>query len=258
LILSTIIFCSLWYFGIIQINGATFNIVDASVTTYWDYDEEDREPFPIIPSKSRQIYEDGLVGFKPDFEKMLNDYVAGESVIGLSALFQDGKVINSKGTDYNICVYPENLEISKTNIKPFHNRYTLTDKNVFEFEYKVPYYARYRYFQAHSLDLNIEVETNGILSKSFLDYKLKETYLYYLLDALRQHVQVENQFLTHSFLDTMDNLMFVKDNFEIEKDDFLRLDPEDFASMQWLPSRISMSEYTDDEDCIGVLIATSK
>ena len=207
-----------------------------SATTYWDYDEEDRDPFPIVPMRSRQIYEDGYVGFLPDFEGMLNDYVKGETTIGLSSSFNDGKQINTSGTDFDICIYPDNLEITKSRVKPFLHKYELSDSNIFEFEYKIPYYGRHRYFQTHSIDFNLEVEVNGICSEKYVDYKLKEIYLYYMLDALRQHVQAEEQFLQHAYLDTLDNLMFVKDNFEIGKDEFLNLNPAEFTSMQWLPS----------------------
>lgn len=260
LIIGVIIFLGLWFFGIIQINGATFNIVDASVTTYWDYDEEeDTDPYPIIPSKARQAYEHALIELQPDFNQMLNEYIQGEWIVGLSATFNDGNTVVSEGTDYNICIYPENLKISKTRIKPFHHKYSLSDSNIFEFEYKVPYYgARSGYHQSHSMNLNIDVEINGIYSKSYLDYKLKEIYLYYSLDALRQHVQAKEQFLATPYLDTIPHFMFVKDNFEIGKEEFLNLDPRDFHSMNWLPSRESMNYYTDDEEMYGVLIATSK
>ena len=254
----TLAFLASWFIGFIQINGATFDIKDANVITYWDYDEVIRDPHPIIPSRSRQIYEAGYVGLRPDFEKMLNDYLRGETIVGISSSFNDGKTVHTSGTDYDICIYPSELSISKTNIKPFHNKYLISDKNNFEFEGKVPYYGRHRYYQSHSVDLNIELEVNGILSKDYLDYKLKEIYLYYMLDAVRQHVQAEAQFLKHTYLDTMKSFMFVKDNYEIEKDEFLKLDPKNFVSMDWLPSRESMNYYTDDEDCRGVLIATSK
>lgn len=251
-------FLASWFIGYIEINGATFNVIDASATTYWDYDEEDGDPFPIIPTRSKQVYEDGFVGLSPDFEAMLNEYLAGETIVGITSTFNDGIAVSSEGTDYNICIYPENLSISKTKIKAFHNLYEVKDKNIFEFEYKVPYYGRHRYSQTHSIDFNLEVEVNGIVSKEYLNYKLKELYLYYMLDAIRSHVQADEQFLKRTFLDTLDNLMFVKDNFEITKDEFLNLNPSHFAHMDWLPSRASMDLYTEDEECIGILLATSK
>lgn len=258
ILIGLLAFLAVWALGIIEINGATFNIVDVKATTYWDYDEEDGDPFPIVPVRSKQVYEDALVGFKPDFEEMLNAYVNGETVIGLSTIFSDGKVISSEGTDYNFCLYPENLSITKTKMKSFHHKYVLADSNIFEFEYNVPYYGRHRYFQTHSVDFNLEVDVNGIYSSAYIDYKLKEIYLYYMLDALRQHVHAEKPFLEVPYLDTLDNLMFVRDNFEVDKEEFLGLDPAQFSQLDFLPSRASMDYYTDDEDCVGVLIGTSR
>lgn len=256
LILGLIVFAAVWYFGVIQINGATFNIADASVTTYWNYEEEDKDPFPIIPMRSRQIYEDAFVGMKPDFNQMLNDYISGETMIGISAIFPDGKAVKSPGTDFDVCVYPENLSIEKTNIKPFLNRYNITDKNAFDIDYKRPNYARHRLDITHSSELSLEVEVNGIVSESYLDYKLKEIYLYYTLDAIREHLHQDKTYFKHEYLDTLENLIFVKDNFKISREEFKNLDPTKVNNVHWIRSREARDLYTKEPD-YGVLIATT-
>ncbi len=256
-------FLGSWFIGYIQINGATFDIKDAEVTTYWDYDDDvDGEPYEIVPTRSMQIYEAGYVGLRPDFEGMLNDYIKGETILGVNATFNNGYTIKNQGTDYDFCIYPENLTITKTNLKPFHNSYLIRDKNIFEFENKIPYYGYrhlgHNYYQSHSLDLEIQVDVNGIVSKSYLDYKLKEIYIYYVLDAIRQHVHAEKQFLQSVNFEIERNYMFVKDNFEIDRKEFLNLDPKSIASTFHLQSYKSMRHYTDDDDCEGVWIVTSK
>ena len=256
--IGLIAFGVIWYLGIIEINGATFNIVDANVTTYWDYDDEDREPFPIVPMRSRQCYEDGLVGLKPDFNTMLNSYISGETILGLEAHFNDGYSVLSDGSDFHICIYPENFKIEKTSLKPFHNLYKITDHNSFDIEYNRPNYAKNSYYQSHSLSLDLEVEVNGLCSEKYLNYKLKEIYLYYTLDALREHVGAEEEFLKKGYLDTLNNLMFVKDNYKIAKEEFLNLDPNTIEDINWLYSKDAVELYSKDEELLNVVIATSK
>jgi len=251
-------FIGAWFTGVIEINGATFNIVDASVTTYWDYEEEDREAFPIVPNRSRQCYEDGFVGIAPDFNTMLNEYISGEKVVGFSGIFNDGQVIRSKGSDFDICLYPQYLNIEKSRIKLFKHLYKISDKNTFDIAYHRHNHAKNTYHQGHSYDLNIEVEVNGLCSDRYMDYKLKEIYLYYTLDAIREHVGADKEFLKQGFLDTLDNLMFVKDNFPITKEEFLKLNPESVEDINWLQSRKSVELYSKDEDLLNVVIATSK
>lgn len=247
----------MWYTGVVEINAATFNIHDVHANTYWEYDEEERSPLSVSESRSRQFYEEGLIDVSPDFNKKLNNYISGESIIGLDVHFDDEELVSSEGTDFKVCLYPGELNMKLDSSSFMFRRYTVENEAHLEIDFKRPNWEKDAYFQRRSLKYKADIEVNGVFSERFLDYKLKEIYLYYALDVIRNDMSAHKNFLEREFLDSM-NIMFVTDGKILAKENFLEIPPMAVKQVDWIRNSEAADIYRKDEPYVGVLIATTQ